>query len=76
MSILSSLLSARRLTVPPRVQGAGAEECKPGAEGVKHTVAWYRTSGTESAHAEWHAHLKDLLHMESSGARSKPFWFE
>ena len=44
--------------------------------GVQHTVDWYRTAGTASAHAEFSAHLRDLLNIEVSATRAKPFWYE
>jgi hypothetical protein len=58
------------------MQGAGKEVHPAGEAGVKHTLAWYRDSGVESAHAEWQAHLKDLLHAECCEARTRPFWYE
>jgi hypothetical protein len=58
------------------VQGAGSLPHTAGAVGVKHTVDWYRSDGIASAHAEWNAHVKDLLYLESCGARTKPFWYE
>lgn len=67
-----------RADVRPRfLQGAGSKIHPAGAEGVKHTVDWYAKDGVESAHAEWAAHMRELLHLEvSAGARAKPFWYE
>ena len=59
------------------MQGAGSKVHPAGADGVKHTVDWYASDGIKSAHAEWAAHLRELLHLEvSAGARAKPFWYE
>jgi cytolysin (calcineurin-like family phosphatase) len=58
------------------MQGAGTGIHPAGKEGVKHTVDWYRSAGVASAHAEWNAHMRDLLHTEVSTTRAKPFWYE
>lgn len=59
------------------LQGAGSKVHPAGADGVKHTVEWYAKDGVDSAHAEWAAHMRELLHLEvSCGARAKPFWYE
>jgi hypothetical protein len=57
------------------LQGAGKQVRPAGAIGVKHTVDWYRSDGKASAHAEWKAHMRDLLHKENSS--SNPVrWYE
>lgn len=58
------------------MQGAGSKVKAAGGTGVKHTVDWYRTDGTASAHAEFAAHVKDLLSREVACPRTKPFWYE
>ena len=49
---------------------------KADPRGVQHTADWYRTDGEASAHAEWAAHMKDLLHTEAAAPRTKQFWYE
>lgn len=57
------------------LQGAGKSVRPAGSIGVKHTVDWYRTDGKESAHAEWKAHMRELLYKEN--ASSNPVrWYE
>ena len=57
------------------LQGSGKKVTTPGAIGVKHTVDWYRKDGKESAHAEWKAHMRELLHKENAGS-NPVFWYE
>lgn len=57
------------------VQGAGKSVRPAGSIGVKHTVDWYRSDGKDSAHAEWKAHMRELLNKEN--ASSNPVrWYE